>query len=49
MDPEVREAILATEQERGQQSPDGRDLSAELDKIRMRVDRINSECITEAR
>jgi hypothetical protein len=45
----VREAILVVEQERGQHSPDRRDLSAELDKICTRVDRIDSECITKAK
>jgi hypothetical protein len=45
---EVREAILAEEQESGLHAPDGRDLSAKLDKTHAREDRKNDECAAEA-
>jgi hypothetical protein len=45
----VREAILAEEQERSMQSPDGRNMLVELDKTPARVDRINGERTAEAR
>jgi hypothetical protein len=38
MDLEVREAILAGELEHSLHPPDGQDSSAELDKVRARVD-----------
>jgi hypothetical protein len=44
----VWEAILAEDLEHGMHPPNGQDLSAELDKARARVDRIDSECATEA-
>jgi hypothetical protein len=40
MDLEVRKAILVEELEHGLHPPDGQDPSAELDKVRVRVDRI---------
>jgi hypothetical protein len=45
---EVREAILAEEQERGLHPPNRRDLSTELDQTCVCVDRINGERATEA-
>jgi hypothetical protein len=47
MDLELREVILLEELERGLHPPDGRDLSAELDKTHARVDRIDSEYAAE--
>jgi hypothetical protein len=44
---EVREAILAEEQERGLHPPNGRFLSTQLYQTRVRVDRINGERATE--
>jgi hypothetical protein len=44
----VREAILAEELERGLHPIDMQDLSAELDKARVCVDRIDGECAAEA-
>jgi hypothetical protein len=40
MDLEVHKAILVEELEHGLHPPDGQDPSAELDKVRVRVDRI---------
>jgi hypothetical protein len=48
MDLVVWEAILAKALEHGLHPPDRQDLSTELDKARACVDRIDSECTTEA-
>jgi hypothetical protein len=48
MDLEVRETILAEEQECNLHPPDGRDLSVELGKTHVRVNGINGECTVEA-
>jgi thioester reductase-like protein len=48
MDPEVWEVILAEELEHDLHPTDGWDLSAELDKAHVRVDRIDGGCATEA-
>jgi hypothetical protein len=47
MDLEVQEAMLVKEQARVLHPHDGRDLSEELEGIRVRVDRIGGECATE--
>jgi hypothetical protein len=48
MDLVVQEAILAKEPECNLRRPDRRNLLAELDKARARVDRIDGERTTEA-
>jgi hypothetical protein len=49
IDLEVRKAMLAEEQVRGLHPLDGRDLSAELDRLCVHVDRVEVERATEAR
>jgi hypothetical protein len=48
MDLEVREAILAEEQEHDLHPIDGQDLLAELDKTHECMDKINDERVIEA-
>jgi hypothetical protein len=48
MDLEVREAKLAEEHACGLHSFNGRDLSAELGELHMRVARVEDECTAEA-
>jgi hypothetical protein len=45
---EVQGVILAEVPEHNLHPADGRDLAAELDRNRARMDRINGKCATEA-
>jgi hypothetical protein len=44
----VREAILSEVLDRGLHPSDELDLPAEMDKTRVRVDRIDNNCVAEA-